>query len=407
MTLTASGISYDVVGGSSILKIHPANWLFAVAFLTNLLGQDRPLEYLNRLPGQFPGASLFCAMWLVTIAFEALVQHGPVAPLVDTFFAAMAMLVIYDGVTGPTRQMMQLLIHIIMFTNACVGIFEFLTHTRLTPFVVAGTPILHDSRSTALLGHPLLNAGTTAAYVLTLFYGGEPSGRPLLKLGLIGVQLSALVAFGGRAAIVLVVIFLGLRLLPQLAGFLSGRPFDRRNALLVALGLPLITAAIFFAASRGLFTDFLERFVEDKGSTQARLVALELFDAFSFEDLLLGPDPGRLASLQQTLGIEYGIENSWLGFIFQYGALIAMLFAVGLFALFAEIASRARQNSLFLFIFFVLLVSASASISVKSFALNQFAILIIVLFERTGTAPLPAGPFTDRERFGYDAHRWT
>ena len=31
----------------------------------------------------------------------------------------------------------------------------------------------------------------------------------------------------------------------------------------------------------------------------------------------MGPDPKRLAVLQNALGIEYGIENSWLRLIFQ------------------------------------------------------------------------------------------
>ena len=392
MTLTAIGVNYDTVGGNPLLKLHPANWLFAMALLSNLLSQPEPVGYVSELPRAFPGALLFVLMGAFTVAFAMLVQHAPVMPLVDTFFAATAMLVLYDGIDEAMRARLRWLIHVILFANACVGIIEFLTQTRLTPFVVAGVPVLHDYRSTALFGHPLVNAGTTAAYVLMLFFGGDPSGRPFLKAGLTGVQLVALVAFGGRTAIVLSAVLLAIGSLPTIAGVINGRRFDQRIGLVFVLGAPVIIAATFAAASSGFFANLIDRFEDDRGSTQARIVMLDLFNSFSFEDLLLGPDPERLASLQSSLGIEYGIENSWLGLMFQYGAIITAFFVLGLLALLGDFVRRTRPKSGIIVLYFLILVSSSASLSVKSFGFNQFAILLLILFGRVDELSDPGWP---------------
>lgn len=384
MTLTAIGVNYEGVGGNPLLKIHPANWIFAIALLSNLLSKSDPIRYVSDLPRAFPGALLFVVMGAFTVAFAAVVQHIPATPLIDTFFAATAMLVLYDDLDDRTRARLRAMAHLILLANACVGIVEFLTRTRLTPFVVAGVPVLHDYRSTALFGHPLLNAGTTAGYILMLFFGGHPWGRPFLKAALMSMQSLALIAFGGRTAIVLLGIFLAAGSLPTIAGVVNGRRFNRRAVLAFTFGLPTIIAASVAAASSGVLTNFVDRFVDDKGSAQARLVIFDLFDSFSWGDILLGPDPRRLASLQTTLGIEYGIENSWLDFVFRYGAIATAFFVLGLLALLSDFMRRSRPNSIFLIVYFLILVGSSASLSVKSFAFNQFAILLLLVFGRGG-----------------------
>jgi len=382
MALAALGVSYSATGGSALLKLHPANWLFALALLLNVLGKSDRGAYLAQLPRAFPGAAFFIAMWAFIVVFAVAIQHTPVTPVIDTFFAALAMLVLYDDLDARCRDRIRLVLHAIMLANACLGIFEFLTQFRLTPFVVGDTLILTDPRSTALLGHPLLNAGVTGGYVLMLFFSGAAPGGPFVRAGAILVQLAAMIAFGGRAAIVLTLGFVLLGSLSAIGGALNGRPFDRRIGFAFALGLPMLIAASAAALSYGLFGALIERFVDDKGSAQARVVLFELFGDFSLEDLLLGPDPERLASLQNTLGIEFGIENSWLGLMFQYGAMIATFFIVGLLALLAELSRRSRPTAILIIVHFLLLASASASISVKSVGFNLFAILLIAVFGR-------------------------
>ena len=181
----------------------------------------------------------------------------------------------------------------IMFVNACLGIAEFAGHFRLTPFVAGGRLIVDDYRSTALLGHPLLNAGSTGLYALMLFFGADRALKAPLRLAMFLIQLVALVAFGGRTALVLTGVTIALGSLRPLADFLRGRPFDMRWALAGALAVPILLAAVATLSRCPAALDpLIERFTDDRGSAQARVVIFELFDAFSLERHSARPRPG-------------------------------------------------------------------------------------------------------------------
>lgn len=391
MALYQAGVMYDAPGGSFLQKLHPATYLFVVALIFDAAARPDPLRYVADLPRRFPGAAFFVANWALIVAYDALFPRTPVAPLIDTFLSAVAMLVLYEALDEDDRALLRRLLHVVMFANACIGIAEFALHFRLTPFVTGGRIIFDDYRSTALFGHPLLNAGSAGLYALMLFFGADRSLGPPLRAGLLVTQLVALVAFGGRTSLVMTIGVIALGALRPIADFIRGRQFDMRLALASALVLPVVAAALAAAWLAGYLDPLTERFVDDRGSTQARVVILQLFDAFSFEDILLGPDPERLATLQNTLGIQYGIEDSWLGLVFQYGALMSIAFAIGLFALIGEFWRRSRPWGWVIVACFLLLVSSSASLSVKSFSFNQFAILLLVIFDRRAGEPEPDG----------------
>jgi len=269
-------------------------------------------------------------------------------------------------------------------------VLEFALHFRLTPFVAGGRPIVDDYRSTALLGHPLLNAGTTALYAAMLILGADRALKTPLRMAMIAVQLVALVPFGGRTSLTLAVVVVFLAALKPLGETFGGRRFDIRAAIAAALLAPLAAAAAAAAWFGGAFAPLIDRFAADRGSTQARLVIFDLFGAFSFEDLLLGPDPQRLATLQNALGIEYGIEDGWLGLMFQYGALMTAFFLVGFAALLVEIWRRAKSGAWAIVLLFLLQASSSTSFSVKTFAFNQFAILTLAMFDQRAGVGRPA-----------------
>jgi hypothetical protein len=382
MTLAALGIPYDAPAGSFLDELHPASYLCGLALIIVVAGKADPIGFVSGLPRRFPGAVFFAVNWALIIAYVGLFQHTPITPLADSFFCALAMLLLYEELDAPAQLTLRRLLHLVMLANACLGIFEFLSHTRLTPFVTGGKVITGDYRSTALLGHPLLNAGTTGAYALMLFFGADSAIGPALRVALIVVQIVALVPFGGRTSIVLTFATMAFGSLRFVADVLRGRRFDMRFSVALAVGLPAAVGAIAAIAYAGYFDPLIERFTDDRGSAQARIVALQLFDAFSVEDILLGPDPERLASLQSTLGIEYGIENGWLGLLFQYGALMSGLFVAGMFALLWEFWRRSKSYASIIVVCFLVQLSSSASISVKSFVFNQFAILLLVVFDR-------------------------
>ena len=380
MTLSALGVKYDQAGGNFLTKLHPATWIGSLAFAANVMWRPDRFAYLAALPRRFPGVAYFVTMWVVMIVFASLAQHAPVTPLIDTFFCAVVFMILYTDADDGTRATVRIALHAFLFVNACIGIGEFVSHKRLTPFVTGGKEILHDIRSTALMGHPLVNAATSAGYILMMFFGGDRAIGWGLRVVLILVQAAALVCFGGRTAMVVCGVLIGLGAIRPVGELFSGRRFDIRMAVLADVALPLAAAAIVAAIQSGRLDGILERFVDDKGSAQARVVMFQLFDHFSLEELLLGPDPQRLATLQNTFGIEYGIENSWLGFVFQYGLLASLFFISGFLTLLWELWRRSKPAAVMLVLFLLVQVSSAAGISVKSFMFNQFAIMMLSIF---------------------------
>lgn len=388
MALQALGLRYETPGGGMLQKLHPATYLAVLALILEAASRPRPLAYLAALPLRFPGAALFAANLALLVAYAAIFQRTPVAPLIDTYVVGAIMLALYEDFSDRQRAALRLALHGVLFVNACLGVAEFAFHFRLTPFVAGGRTIVGDYRSTALLGHPLLNAGTTTIYVAMLIFGADRAIRPLQRLAMIAVQLAALVAFGGRTSLILALATVFLATIRPLGEALGGRRFDLRAAAAAALVAPFAVAAAFAAWFGGALTPLIERFTADRGSAQARVLAFDLFNAFSFEDVLLGPNPDRLATLQNTLGIEYGVENSWLGLALQYGALMTVVFVVGLAALLAEFWRRAKSGAWAILLVFLLQVSSAATLSVKSLAFNQFAILMLAVFDRRAASGL-------------------
>jgi hypothetical protein len=389
MTLYGLGVMYDTPGGSALAKLHPATYLAVLALILEATSRPRPFAYLAALPLRFPGAALFVVNLTLIILYAALFAGEPVTPLVDSFLVAVILLTLYEDFSETERRTLRRALHVVMLANACLGILEFAFHFRLTPFVAGGRPILGDYRSTALLGHPLLNAGSTALYAAMLMLGADRTLKAPLRLALLAIQLVALIAFGGRTSLALaaiVVVFTGLHALAELVG---GRRFDLRAALAAAVIAPLAAAAMAAAWFGGALAPLIERFTADRGSAQARIVIFDFFNAFSLEDILIGPDQQRLATLQNTLGVEYGIENGWLGLVFQYGALMSAFFIVGLAALIGELWRRAKSGAWVIVLIFLLQASSSASLSVKSFEFNQFAILMLAVFDRRAGKAAP------------------
>ena len=167
----------------------------------------------------------------------------PVAPLIDTFVVGAVLLALYEDFSPRERAALRLALHAVMFVNACVGLAEFAFDFRLTPFVAGGQAIVGDYRSTALLGHPLVNVGTTTLYAAMLVLGADRALRLPLRLALTTIQLVALVAFGGRTSLTLAIVVVCLAALKPISEAFGGRRFDLRSAIAAALVVPLAASA--------------------------------------------------------------------------------------------------------------------------------------------------------------------
>jgi hypothetical protein len=301
------------------------------------------------------------------------------AGMIDTFVAPALLVMMLGEDDEKTFARMQTVVHAIMTVNALLALFEFATKTLIFPYRLDGEVFMSDLRSTALQGHPLSNATVTSIYVLALLSGSRSLSMPL-RLGLIGLQFAALVAFGGRSAMVTTIVLGGCYLLIQgLRGLRKGRV----NLLGAALGLilaALVPVVIAVAASYGFFDALLERFVSDSGSANARVEMFELFKHFELRDLIVGPDIDLIESLRRISGLEQGIENPIIRLILYQGAFFTLLLFVG-FALFMhEVARRCHAGIWLTMLGWLILLNTSESLASKTTLMTKFVVIALVLY---------------------------
>lgn len=375
------GLNYEAPGGSALHKVHPGTFVLMAAVLAIALARGNPIgfgaAFLARTPETMP--YLFgCGLLLWHIVG---VQKVPFTPVIDTFLMPVLLLAAVRSCDATTRSRLGRLLHLLMGLNALVALAEFLTGWRLTPYYAGTVLITDDWRSTALLGHPLGNAAVTGVYVLLLVAGGGGL-TPARRSAMLALQMAAVVSFGGRAALVVLLAVLALLAVAGLVRVLRGGRIDLRQAAAAAAILPLLAVLGGALFEAGFFDRLLTRFVSDGGSAGTRLAMFRLFEVVPLKDLLIGPDPAVIETYKIVEGLEFGIESFWVGFVLNYGLIVSLIFFAGLGAFCAALVRIAGPGAVLPLLFFFVVASTSVSISAKSVVLGQITALVLILLSR-------------------------
>lgn len=396
MVLMHWGIPYGMAGGSQLLKIHPATYLAALAFLA-LLAALGPARILATLWRDHPGVLVFAAA-IGILGFQAIVvQQKPVSPLVDTFVSALFMFVLLTRLGLRDRTKLALFLHVFFLVNSGLGYIEQITTFRLTPFIMDGVVATFEFRSTALLGHPLANAAQTGIYLILI---SGPAGRgldPRLRAALILFHIGALACFGGRTAAVLIAGILAARGFISFGKVMAGGHFDRRAAMGGIALATVLTLALVVLGQLGAFDRFLGRFSDDAGSAHTRLAMLHVFDRLTTEAIILGPNPMDIAAAQRRLDITTAIESFLVAFPAYYGVLVTALFFAGLGALFFELARLVGPAAYLPIVFFFVINASANGISTKTLDLSIMLTTVAMVGgfrtdPRPSLAPRALGP---------------
>ena len=394
LALNNIGSSYESAGGAFYEKIHPASWLAFAALLFHALSHPSPRAFFGEALNAYPGLLVYF------LAFAALLQHIIFAqrvaftPILDTFLAPAALFLCLAHSAPERRRTLALLLHVAMLANAALGLYEFLSGWRLTAFaeVFGDASSEPDWRSSALLGHPLTNAMTTGVYALTLAQGGGWRMPAALRPPALALQCLAMVVFGGRAALVILAALLVVSLCLSLWRGSLGARVNLLQAALVLAALPLAAVLLDQAFATGFFDRLIERFTDDKGSAQSRLVLTQILSQFSWSELLIGPDPGKLATLQEMEGVEFGIESFWIGFVLAYGLVASCFFFIGLAFYCRELLRATGRGAWLVLLFYIAVASTSVSISAKTLTLAQLTVILLLCLPRQAR---PTARFAD------------
>ena len=381
------GYNYDGLTGGAATKIHPATYLTVLIFAWRACMFGNPVGYCVHVTDRRPATALMAGIAVVVLCFVILRQRPNMAGLVDTFLGATFLVLMLSEADDRLMESLQKVVHVIMTLNALLALAEFSTKILLFPFRFDGQAFETDLRSSALQGHPLINAAVTACYVLALLSGAKAL-PPGVRLAMIGLQCAALVAFGGRSAMVVTILLGGSYGIRQLYETLRRRQISLPGAAiaLVAAGLaPLVFGGLF---SQGFFDALLSRFVSDGGSANARVEMFELFKYLSLRDIIVGPEVDFIESLRRLHGLEWGIENPIIRMTLYQGAFVTLLMTVGFGVFMYEITRRCMPGVWLPMLAWLILINTAEGIASKTTLMTKFCIIVLSLYHRpsAGTA---------------------
>ena len=221
-----------------------------------------------------------------------------------------------------------------------------------------------------------------AVYIMALALRRRAQSPSILVIPALFVATCSLMVFGGRMALVAVmVVFAGLTI-TFAARLVRGDRFGLPTVILAGCGMILVGAAISIVLGAGLFDHMIERFSSDKGSAHARIATMHLLLLFDWKELLFGTIQSRSSALQSMMGLQFGIENFWIASIVQYGIIQTVVITIGLACFVAEILRRSAPNAWVVVLFICVIAAGSVSFSSKNITLSAYVELIVLLLPR-------------------------
>jgi hypothetical protein len=350
--LTNWKIHYATTGGNFYEKLHPATYFAFLAFCLLLIRHGDPIGEINRLFSEAKLVLVYLFCWLCLL-IQMLVLERPFTVIVDTFLLPVVLCLVIWRLSPAQRKPLVWGLHLTILLNVILGYYEYFSGHRLIPLTLGDVVVMGEWRSSALLGQPL-----------------------------IAFCLGSLMAFGGRTALVTVLLIIGCFAALEVFRILRGGRTSLPVAIAAICLLFVAAAGIFAALELGIFDKMLLRFSSDKGSTLARYATFDLLSHFDWRELILGPNPVRANALQTQWGLNYGIEDFWISCIVQFGIIHTVLLTIGLAGLFAEMLQRASGAAWAIVLLIVVVAASSVSFSSKNIQLAQFVFLITLLLPR-------------------------
>jgi hypothetical protein len=378
------GINYHMGGGSPLEKLHPAFYIILLCLpLFGVMRRPRagPLRLDNVA---FPACCmLLAAGMMVAWAWFSPNAGGELSAPVVTFLMPALLLLVMSKASGRTVIFIGSLVGWFFLANSTMGIIGSLTGYNLLP-QVAGARLIDDPRPTGLLGAALLNAQLTGVWLLYGTLSGIRNGfRPLNILELV-LHGAALVAFGGRSALALVALLVGIYTLYRIYhAAITGRG---RSLISLAAVAAVVAVAGPLALKAGLADVLLQRIGDDGGSADTRLAALHAITMLSPQEWLTGIGPSQRNTMLLILNTPAGIESFPLALWVTYGLPITLLTSAAAIFAMARLAGPLGGIGMWITIYFFASSAASLSLGSKSISLSLFVLILVALRTRTITS---------------------
>ena len=379
------GLNYDGLSGSAASKIHPFTYLIIIVVGLQAIRSGNVVDYCIRTIKRTPASILLIVAGLAL--FCQIIAHdgAGMAGAIDTYLGPGLLVMLLAWAGEREMRTVEITLHTLMTINALMALIEFAIDYRFFPYRFDGDLFERDFRSTALQGHPLINATVTSCYLLALL-NGRPSLPWLLRLLMIGLQFAALVTFGGRTAIVISIVLPLIYLMTRAKHVLRERIVSLPGAAAVVLLFSAIAVVLVPPLSAGgFFNSLLERFNDDGGSANARLEMFDLFAQIPLHDLIIGPNLDLVNSLRRVSGLEWGIENPIVKNILYQGVAVTLLLVVAVVLFLHEIVGRCQRGIWLPMLAFSIFLMTSETIGGKTTLLAKFAVIVLTMYRPSRT----------------------
>ena len=391
------GIPYDSSSGSIITKIHPATYLFGIALTLAVIANRNPIVYTSGLLLRCLGSTFLLVACLLLWVFISRYKSDQSASfLIDALMAAAIISMLFADAGERARLGVARVVHILLVLNCFIAITEGLTGWRLFPFIIGERVQTWDHRATALLGHPLGGALITGIYAVILMTVRDVRGlSERWRLPIVLLCMVTMPFLGARTSFAVVYATAAAIVLWGMLRFLRGGSVSVRALLLLTVLVPLGVVAVVAMFQLGLFDNFFNRFSNDSGRAETRLLLFNLFDDFGLRDLLVGQSSLSLDTNVRLSGLSEGIESSWAGHLLRYGIVLSMVLWFGIAGWFADMLRAGGRGAILPLFFVFLVISTSVGISGKTSMLTIPSVLILALIARAPDGGSSAPRFED------------
>ncbi|WP_322804538.1 VpsF family polysaccharide biosynthesis protein [Vibrio alfacsensis] len=309
--LEGMGVKYVSEGGTPLLKIHAYSYiiLLATAFFTLKEGVKVQLQRLDTLKTSWMLSVILVSFVIV----YGLARYGTsgMAYIVDTFLTPLLFLLLLTRLNPDECHRLVSLIAFFLLFNSTIAILEFISSTRVVDVEFSSFGYF---RSSALLTHPLNNALITAGLTLLVF---NKSRIPSIIY--LAITLLAMFAFGGRAALGILLVFSLIASIPYIFGFFTyGIDVSKqRFAVMLCILYFSIIIVGFVLIESGITERIMNKLHVDE-SASARFDVFYLLTQLSPSEWIFGASKNLQSAIDLYLGISV-IENFIIVWIFSFG----------------------------------------------------------------------------------------
>lgn len=318
-------------------------------------------------PDRFELASIKQEVWIITIVVvlcmvKYLIQDVPaIERMYLTFISPMLISILLFNSTLTSRKVLRALILLFFLVECLLAIYERVSSINVFPYIDEDTiENLADLqfRSTAILGHPLLNALVVSIIMVSVMISDS---KLMIKGWVYTLGLVAILCFNARAATLIWVL---LSLITTFYLLRSKRGRSRTKLIVIAFVICVAIGVGYLILVEG----FADRLVNNNAngglydsSAKARIDVFAAFDYVKDRDLIFGQSAYYLM-ITDKLG-QAGVENSYIVLILYYGVPAFLLFVLSYFFWLSKyLKNLSTLEKCMLFLGFILLGSANNSL---------------------------------------------